>query len=162
VDLWGGTCTAGVKQMICTGVKTPNGRPMTIGDYVLYPGDGETLRKELENEAKNRAELRQRGIRSDIYGLDLLEHESNHSDQWAQYPYPPSFLVTYFAGTGYSYWTTGTDGDGNPWEIQANPYKGNYWQVPDYVDPPPFTVPEPPDMLGVKNPCFIGLWCWTR
>jgi hypothetical protein len=148
--------------MICVGVKTPNGRPMTVGDYLLYPGNRQQLSTELSDERTQRAGLRQRGIRSDIYGLDLLEHESNHSDQWAMFPMTPSFLVTYFTGTGISYWTTGTDGDGNPWEIGANPYKGGYWEVPSTGNPPPFTVPEPPDMRWPRNGCFIGIWCWTR
>jgi hypothetical protein len=133
---------------------------MTIGDYVLIPES----RTELEGpegilvkQAEERARLRQRGIDSSIYGPDLLGHEAAHSDQWAQYPIPPTFLIAYWAGTYYSYVTTGTDGRGNPFEVGANPYKGRYWKVPDSGNP------RPPKMPGIKfDPCYIGLWCSFR
>ena len=65
------------------------------------------------------------GIDPRVYGPNLFEHESKHSDQW-QYFTPVNFLTLYYTGTAISYLATGTDGKGNPWEINANPYQGQY------------------------------------
>ncbi|MEU4161101.1 ALF repeat-containing protein [Actinoplanes sp. NPDC026670] len=173
----GAECITGTKQFICFGVKTFGGKTMTIGDYLLYPHDRKTFDEELKAEAKQRADLRQDGIRSDIYGLNLLEHESNHSDQWALFPDTKSYLIQYWAACGYSYWKTRDRdepdyGDYNWLEIWANPYQGNYWEVPAIGSPPPFNVREPVDILVVqdrlldqlwreltKKKCYMALWC---
>ncbi|MEV4275598.1 ALF repeat-containing protein [Actinoplanes xinjiangensis] len=170
--LWGGECFAGTKQMICVNVGTPDGKTMTIGDFMLYPRDRNALVSELQGEADIRAGLRSDGIRSDIYGPDLLEHESNHSDQWALRPDTASFLIGYYSQVAYSQWKTGTYGDANFFEIEANPYKGGYWTVAQGQRPPPFNVREPVDVLAVqqrildemwrqltKPKCYMSLWC---
>jgi hypothetical protein len=149
VGLWGGSCVPAAKQMICYNVDTPNGRPMTVGDYLLYPGSQGDLTQELEEEANIRADMRARGIDASTYGPDLLEHEARHSDQWQHFN-PAAFLTLYFAGTALSYLITGTDGDANPWEIGANPYKGRYWEYDEPLYPP---------WLKPLGHCLIGL-CW--
>lgn len=111
--------------MICYNVNTPTGRPMTVGDYLLYPGSHSNLVAKLEREAEERDDLRSRGIDASTYGPNLLEHEARHSDQW-QHFLPTQFLTLHFSGTAFSYLVTGTDGDANPWEIEANPYMGGY------------------------------------
>jgi hypothetical protein len=126
VKMWGGQCFPGQLQMICTGVNTPNGRPMTVGDFLLYPGNRAALDDELRTQKATREQLRSEGINADLYGPDLLTHEAAHSGQW-NYFKPWEFVPLYFGGTAYSELLTGTDGDGNPFEIGANPWKGGYW-----------------------------------
>lgn len=142
--LWGGNCFTGAKQIICTDVDTPNGRPITVGDYLLYPDSRRIFDELLEDETAERARLRAAGVDASTYGPDLLEHEARHSDQW-QYLPPTQFLTLYYLGTAASYLLTGTDGDGNPWEIGANPYKGAYW-----------TYGKP---IIDWSKCWIIVWC---
>jgi hypothetical protein len=120
------SCTEGAKQFICYSVNLPNGRPMTVGDYLLLPWDRTRFQDELLDEAETRAEMRAQNVDWRTYGPDLLEHEARHSDQWQHFP-PYIFIPLYFGGTAFSYLTTMTDGDANPWETGANPYKGQYW-----------------------------------
>ncbi|PTA46162.1 hypothetical protein C8054_10460, partial [Micromonospora sp. RP3T] len=150
VKLWGGQCFAGQKQMICYGVQTPNGRPITIGDYLLYPDSANELLQTVNGEAAEREALRRAGVDAGTYGPDLLEHEARHSDQWQHFS-PPSFLALYFSGTALSYLLTGTDGDANPWEIGANPWKGGYWEHGK--------EPAQPSWLEPVAKCMLGL-CW--
>ncbi len=123
----GGTCKPAFKQMICFNTKTLNGRPMTVGDYLLYPWSEADLNGALNAEAAKRKELYDKGINADVYGPDLLRHEAVHSDQW-QNNTPETFLSQYWAGTGWSWFTTpdGDDGVENPWEKEANLYHGGY------------------------------------
>jgi hypothetical protein len=151
LEHWGGQCEQGAKQIICVGVRTPNGRPMTIGDYLLYPNSRQKLDEQLAREKDLRAQMRFRGIDASTYGPDLLEHEARHSDQWQHFP-PPVFLFMYFWGSIGSFLSTGDDGDGNPWEIGANPYKGGYWKY----GPAPSWWPW---WLKPLGDCAIGL-CW--
>jgi hypothetical protein len=58
ISQWGGDCLTPAKQIICVNSHTRNGRPMTVGDYLLYPKSWDGLTKDLENEAKQRAMLR--------------------------------------------------------------------------------------------------------
>jgi hypothetical protein len=129
VKLWGGTCFPGKMQVICIGVKTPNNRPMTVGDYLLYPYSLEQLRDDLKTESGKRNDLYRRGIDASIYGPDLLNHEAAHSNQWSRELTPLHFLSKYYTGTAFSYIVTGTDGRANPFEIGANPWKGEYWDA---------------------------------
>ena len=53
--------------MICFNTKTLNGRPMTVGDYLLYPWSEADLNGALNAEAAKRKELYDKGINADVY-----------------------------------------------------------------------------------------------
>jgi hypothetical protein len=99
---------------------------MTVGDFCLFPGPIQSFQDRLDADYQDRLAAYAGGADPNIYGNDLMPHESAHSDQWSHF-WPHEYIGAYFAGSLISKVTTGDWGEGNPFEINANPYKGGYW-----------------------------------
>jgi hypothetical protein len=129
VKMWGGQCFQGAAQFICYNVNIPGqakDRAMTVGDFCLFPGTQQEFQGRLNADADNRAAAYAAGVDPSVYGNDLLPHEAAHSDQWSHF-FPHKFIAAYLGGSLISLAATGDPSSGNPFEINANPYKGGYW-----------------------------------
>ena len=118
-------------------VPVPRGRPMTIGDVVLYTGtEGQWNRRLDEERAHNSdmwlhfAQVDRRFATGmvDQYGRHVEAHEAIHADQWARHESVNSFLAGYGFESLSSYaQTAGSSGVIlNSYEIEANLYWGGY------------------------------------
>jgi fibronectin type 3 domain-containing protein len=106
-------------QNICYGVLLHDQhRPYTVGDYMMFPGNGDRLSDWLMCQAFLRANMRYNHLSEsmvDAYGPDLFRHEENHSGQWAMMGL--DFEVIYWSYP-------------DPWEDAANAYWGEYRTYP--------------------------------
>jgi hypothetical protein len=117
-------CHYGDRQTVCfeTDLTLGQKRPLTMGDYLGYPGSPDDFDFQLRCEAVKIAGL------SEVVGYSvaqqkgprLLEHEYVHSKQWAKYGL--AFGPLYEAA-GLAAWRVRMP---NPFESEANLYWGGY------------------------------------
>ncbi|WP_327309087.1 hypothetical protein OG730_41015 [Streptomyces sp. NBC_01298] len=73
-------CTKRAEQFLCFGPSPAGGQPITIGDVHFSPGTKQAFRKQLEEEAKFRANIA--GIHGPAeaakYGPDIERYEAIH------------------------------------------------------------------------------------
>ena len=129
----GASCEAGEGQTVCFNIAANgSGQPMTVGDYLLYPGSWSDLHTRLNCEAYKRANLRYefgRNGANDL-GPDLLIHEAGHSWQESRYGNWTDFLGDYIEQSLGSYARWGNPWQGNAFELGADLYWGGYWVAP--------------------------------
>ncbi|GAA3544140.1 fibronectin type III domain-containing protein [Kribbella ginsengisoli] len=123
----GKTCKNSNEMVICFNIDLSAGqkRPLTLGDYLGYPGSESDFNFQIRCEALRTAGLADaRGTAvAQAQGRRLLKHEYIHTTQWAKYGI--GFGALYEAA-GLAAWKQGLP---NPFESQANLYWGGY--VPD-------------------------------
>jgi RHS repeat-associated protein len=144
VSIFGGTqsqCMLGKAQIICVGIDvTFQGRPMTFGDVLFYPGSIDEFYQELRDDAERRRDIsdecnvRGKCLDGEYYGPNLLAHEANHSDQWAEASSIPAFVGDYAGAAVNSYVWCEDAGECNFYEVGANPYQGGYLPPPELVN----------------------------
>ncbi|MEO6087965.1 MAG: fibronectin type III domain-containing protein [Umezawaea sp.] len=114
-------CSVGLRQNVCFGWGY-EGRPVTYGDYLFYPGTKANLNHLVECEARQRLDLLRSTdngwFLSRFRGMDLLQHESIHTLQEGGYQS--------FALFSLMYGLEGTDAEKNQFEINANLRWGHY------------------------------------
>jgi len=114
-------CGVGLRQNVCFGWGY-NGRPVTYGDFLFYPGTKANMNTLVKCEAYQRLALLRSAdngwFLSRSRGMDLVRHEGVHTLQEGGFPS--------FATFGFLYWLEGSDGVDNQFEIDANLWWGHY------------------------------------
>jgi hypothetical protein len=101
----GKLCRFGRGQIVCFNSRnTITGQPLTLGDYLLFPGSSGAFNDKLLCEGYKRADIRWGYGRAaaDQYGPDILRHEAIHSGQWAGYRTATEFGLAYAAASAYA------------------------------------------------------------
>ena len=131
-------CLLNGSQIVCFGVSGNfEGRPMTIGDVMLYPGSRQAYEIEIQSNAadqtyqSSRCNSRGKCLDGVYYGRDLKAHEAAHSDQWAR---SATFLIKYANESVGSLLTCGDMTTCNGIEMSANPYHGSYRERPQLIN----------------------------
>lgn len=122
----GRNCKWTDQQIVCFNTDLTMGqtRPMTVGDFLGYPGGEGLWDWQAKCEAQERAGLaRLLGAATALEkGPDLQKHEVVHSRQWAQWG------LEFAAMYGAAEILARRSGTKNKFEIAANLYHGSYWR----------------------------------
>ncbi|NES16559.1 RHS repeat-associated core domain-containing protein [Micromonospora sp. PPF5-17] len=134
-------CEVKAEQVVCFGFDpTMQGRPMTVGDVLFYPGSPADLDQELEDEKTAYSDIaktcdnRGKCLNPDYYARNLLAHEARHSEQWAKAKSWKTYAADYELESGASYIRCLDWSACNDYEVGAQPFQGGYWKAPKEVN----------------------------
>jgi hypothetical protein len=132
-------CRVDFHQVLCFGASPYGfGANQTIGDVWFFPGTKDEFKDRMRREQRQRRRVGATCTPSgdcldrNFYGPDLRGHEAVHSSQWARASSRIEYAANYIAAQVASFADCPNAGVGvcNPYEIEANPFKGGHWDPP--------------------------------